>query len=75
MPSVGGADWRNRVLQRSPEAFGFAPENDATNAEVRQLLYGTYRVLYTVRGQSVFILAVRHGARLFLRGEEIDCIK
>lgn len=41
--------------------------------EVRQMLYGRgywkYRVLYAVEGKRVFILHVRHGARLYLGGE------
>jgi len=72
--------WRDRLerrlrsLRTNPEGFGFAPENDVTEADVRQLLYGTYRVLYTVRKDTVFIITVRHGARLFLTAEEIDTI-
>ena len=73
--------WRNRlegrlqILERTPEAFGFAPENCDARAEVRQLLYGRYRILYTVRSLSVFVLTIRHGARLFLSGREVDSIE
>jgi plasmid stabilization system protein ParE len=70
-----GLERRLRRLERSPHAFGFAPENEVAKANVRQFLYGAYRVLYTVRGVSVFVLTVRHGARLFLTGEEIDRIE
>jgi hypothetical protein len=43
-------------------------------ADMRQMLYGKYRVLFTVRGETVFIITVRHGARLFLTADEIDTI-
>jgi plasmid stabilization system protein ParE len=64
-----------RVLERLPEAFGFAPENYDAKADVRQVLFGRYRVLYTVRESTVFVLTVRHGARLFLSGSEVDQIE
>ena len=73
--------WRRRLEQRlqvlitSPEAFGFAPEDTEAKAEIRQVLFGKYRILYTVRRQTVFILTVRHGARLFLSGGEIDAMQ
>jgi plasmid stabilization system protein ParE len=69
-----GLQRRLRALQTSPEGFGFAPENDVAKADVRQLLYGRYRILYTVRGTTVFVITFRHGARLFLTGEDIDAI-
>jgi plasmid stabilization system protein ParE len=69
-----GLQRRLRTLQTNPEGLGFAPENDAAKADVRQLLYGRYRILYTVREKTVFIITFRHGARLFLTGEEIDAI-
>lgn len=69
-----GLEDRLRILERSPEAFGFAPENHDAKALVRQLLYGRYRILYTVRGQAVFVLTVRHGARQFLTAREVDSI-
>jgi plasmid stabilization system protein ParE len=73
--------WRRRLeqkidlLEKIPEAFGFAPENQAARADVRQHLFGRYRILYTVREQTVFILTIRHGARRFLTGREVDSIE
>jgi plasmid stabilization system protein ParE len=69
-----GVEQRLLALERNPEGFGFAPENRDTRVAVRQLLYGQYRILYTIREKIVFVLTVRHGARLFLTGEEIDVI-
>jgi plasmid stabilization system protein ParE len=73
--------WRERLerklslLTEMPEIFGLAPENHDTQTEVRQLLFGQYRVLYTVRADRVLILTVRHGARQFLSDEEVDAIE
>lgn len=40
-----------------------APENEAFEYEVRQLLYGRYRILFTVESNTVTILHIRHGRR------------
>jgi plasmid stabilization system protein ParE len=69
-----GLERRLSTLQTHPGGFGFAPENEAAKADVWQLLYGRYRILYTVREKTVFILTIRHGARLFLTDDEIDAI-
>ena len=43
--------------------------------EVRQLLYGRrrqmYRILYEIRGETVYVLRLRHAARAYLDPEEI----
>jgi plasmid stabilization system protein ParE len=73
--------WRQRLehkmqsLRTIPEACGAAPESDASRREVRQLLHGRYRVLFTVEAKRVFILTIRHCARQFLGGEEVDSIE
>lgn len=53
---------------------GLAPENRDSREEVRQYLFGRYRVLYTIRERTVFILTIRHGTRRFLPGADIDAI-
>ena len=65
---------RLEALQTNPEGFGLAPEDEVAKANVRQLLYGRYRILYTVREKTVFVITVRHGARLFLTADDIDAI-
>jgi plasmid stabilization system protein ParE len=44
-----------------------APENGEFPFEIRQLLYGRrphqYRILYTVEGETVIVLHIRHGRR------------
>jgi plasmid stabilization system protein ParE len=50
-----------------PERCALAPERSRFPFEVRQLLYGRkphiYRILFTVEGDSVMILHIRHGRR------------
>ncbi len=70
-----GLEERIQFLKQSPEAFGFAPENKDSKVEVRQRLFGKYRILYTVRGDVIFILTVRHGARPFLPAEDLEAIR
>lgn len=78
---IDATRWRQRLQQKMmslltmPEACGFAPENTASHHEIRQMLYGHYRVLFTIREQIVFILTIRHGARQFITEEEIDGIE
>jgi len=55
-------------LSEQPHRCRLAPEDKAFPFEVRQLLYGNrmhkYRILFTVEGETVAILHVRHGRRL-----------
>lgn len=60
-------------LETMPLAITLAPESDYFGREIRQLLYGKrqhkYRVLLEIRGRTVTVLRVRHGAQRLL-GEE-----
>ncbi len=55
------------TLEIFPERCPHAPEDDFFQQEIRQLLYGKrigcYRILFTIDGDTVYILHVRHGAR------------
>jgi plasmid stabilization system protein ParE len=64
---------RRRIasLKTFPEGYGVAPEAQAAGVELRQLIHGMYRVLYTVEGDTVTIHGVRHGARRPLRQDEL----
>jgi plasmid stabilization system protein ParE len=59
-------------LSNMPQRCPLAPENENFPFEVRQLLYGRkphrYRVLFTIDGDTVVILHIRHGRREHLRG-------
>ena len=75
---VHSARWRQRLqkkllaLRTMPTACGLAPEDEVSGREIRQLLFGRYRVLFTVHKTKVFILTVRHGARRFLTADDLD---
>lgn len=51
-------------LVNFPERCPISSENDAFDVTVRQLLYGkkphVYRILFTVEGETVFVLRVCH---------------
>jgi len=72
--------WFNRFikaltsLQTNPERCEIAPESKSVGVIIRQLLYGrrggVYRALYTIRGQEVHVLHIRHAAREYMTQEE-----
>lgn len=47
-----------------------AQESGDVGNEVRQLLYGKFRILFIVESDTVFILHVRHGGRQYLGRED-----
>lgn len=53
-------------LEEMPGRCLLAPENETFKNEIRQLLYGKrkdiYRILFTIRDETVYILHVRHSA-------------
>ena len=59
-------------LANFPARCALAPENARFPIEVRQLLYGrkphTYRILFTIRGDTVHVLHIRHGRRTHIGG-------
>jgi plasmid stabilization system protein ParE len=61
-------------LETIPTACGFAPENDYREAPLRQAFYGPFRLIFEIRENQVFVLSVRHGARLSLTPDELDQI-
>jgi hypothetical protein len=42
-----------------PLGYPIAPDQEEYPVEVRQLVFGRYRILYTVQKKTVHILAVR----------------
>ena len=42
-----------------PKGFPLAPEDDEFSAEIRQMIVGRYRVLFTLQGGRVHVLHVR----------------
>jgi plasmid stabilization system protein ParE len=60
-------------LSELPYRCSLAPEDADFPFEVRQLIHGRkphlYRVLFTIEGDTVIILHVRHGRRLPVTGQ------
>lgn len=54
-----------------PNRCGYAPENEVTEFEVRQRMYGSYRILFTIGDGVVHVLRVRHASRRLLAGSEL----
>lgn len=52
-----------RSLRDMPERCAYAPERDLFELELRQLLEGSYRIIFTIEGQTVRVLHIRHAAR------------
>jgi plasmid stabilization system protein ParE len=64
-----------RSLENNPERCGLAPESEWYPGKLRQLLHGkrrgVYRILFEVRGNTVYILRVRHSAQALLDPGEL----
>ena len=48
-----------KQLSLMPRGFPLAPENADFNEEIRQMVVGRYRVLFTIRRGKVHVLHVR----------------
>ena len=64
-----------RSLARHPERCSIALESTSFDEPIRELFFGsgnrgTYRFLFVLLDQSVYILHVRHGSMLPLSGDE-----
>lgn len=71
-----GISTRIRALASTADRYGVARENDRFPYEVRQMLIGrgrnfTHRVLFTIRTDSVYVLAVRHVSQRLLKPEDL----
>lgn len=64
-----------RSLEKNPLRCPLAPESALFEEEIRQLIYGKYRILFTVEGETVFVLRVRHSAQEHLKPEEDEEIE
>jgi plasmid stabilization system protein ParE len=63
-------------LREFPNRCPLARESREFPEEIRQFLYGRragkYRILFVIRNDEVRILHVRHGARRWMRGDQIE---
>lgn len=48
-----------------PERAPLIPENSLLGTRYRHLVYGNYRIIFRIQGDSVIVLRLVHGARLF----------
>ena len=64
-----------RSLEINPERYELAPESEWYPADLRQMLYGKkrgmYRILYEIRGDTVFVVRVRHSAQKLLEPDDL----
>jgi plasmid stabilization system protein ParE len=64
------------TLQEKPQRCSLAIEHEIFPEEVRQLLYGkaknVYRVLFTIRDDTVYTLYVRHSSQAPLTLNDIE---
>jgi plasmid stabilization system protein ParE len=70
------ARWYDRLMQAidslgdNPESYPLAPDAEAFDVPLRQMLFGKrsgiYRILFTVHGNVVRVHHIRHGAQKFL---------
>jgi plasmid stabilization system protein ParE len=71
--------WKKTLLQTvdslemMPDRCHLAPESRTWKREIRELLHGkrrgVFRILFEIRGDMVYVLRVRHGARRLLTDE------
>ena len=54
-------------LETHPELGGWVIEDETRT--YRELLHGNYRIIYRVAPEAIYIVAVRHGARLLVPEE------
>lgn len=52
------------MLEQFPERCPLIPENEFLGSAYRHLLFGSYRTIFRISGQSVIIMRVIHGSRL-----------
>ena len=64
------------TLQENPLRCSLAVEHEIFSQEVRQLLYGKsksiYRVLFSVKDKTVYILYVRHSAQSPMTQDDLE---
>ncbi|MCL2649245.1 MAG: type II toxin-antitoxin system RelE/ParE family toxin [Phycisphaerales bacterium] len=57
-------------LSDFPKRYPLAPESQTHSEEIRHMFVGNYRILYKIRGDTVFVVRIRHAAqRPFKPGE------
>jgi toxin ParE1/3/4 len=52
------------TLERFPERCSLIPENELLGTKYRHLMYGSYRTIFRISEDTVYVLRVIHGSRL-----------
>lgn len=64
-----------QTLEHNPERCPLAPENAKSRRILRQYLFGkrphVFRVIYTIEGNTVWVLRIRRAQRRTLRAEDL----
>ncbi|KAF0217718.1 MAG: plasmid stabilization system [Geobacteraceae bacterium] len=55
---------QTEALEQFPERCPLIPENELLGTGYRHLVYGAYRTIFRITGNTVFIVRIIHGARL-----------
>lgn len=70
--------WFNRIQDAiasrglMPKRCPLAPETEYLDVELRHLIHKPYRIIFSIRGRTVRVLYVRHGARRAIGEAELD---
>jgi addiction module RelE/StbE family toxin len=54
-------------LARFPRSGRMVPESK--RSDIREILYGNYRIIYRIRENQIAVLTVRHGKQILLQDE------
>ena len=70
--------WRLELIEKAasledfPERCPLALENEGAKCELRHLIFGNYRLLFTVIEDMVYVLHIRHSARDSIVPEDVE---
>jgi toxin ParE1/3/4 len=66
---VKALNWLNGLFQAIetlhsfPERCAVVPESECVGQEIKHLIYGRYRVLFSIDKHTVYVLHIRHAAQ------------
>lgn len=65
-----GLQERVDSLKTFPQRCSIAPEDQHRDETIRQTFYKSYRVMFIIRDETVYVVHIRHGARREMTAEE-----
>jgi plasmid stabilization system protein ParE len=69
---LSGLNQKFESLEDFADWASLAPEDESAKEEIRQVMYGPFRILFVITDNDVDVVTVRHGARRFLTAAQID---